>query len=258
MTIAIHVQLAILALIDSTSIGTLLIPLWLLLRPDARQMVPRILLYLGVLAAFYLAVGIALLGGADWAVSGMGGQSLANLPVVQWAMVLGGGGMLAYALQPNPARKAQKVAATSAQAGAGSGGGTRSTAEAKWRDRLSRALRSPGAIAGLAVIAGLLELPTMLPYLAAIGLLANSRLALPAGILILAVYCLVMLLPALLLLALRTAAGRRLDPLLQRVSDKMGRLAGETILWVVGIAGFLLLRAGLSELAPLAVWNPFK
>ena len=50
MTIAIYAQLAVLALIDSTSIGTLLIPLWLLLRPDAKRLMPRILLYLGVLA----------------------------------------------------------------------------------------------------------------------------------------------------------------------------------------------------------------
>ena len=110
----------------------------------------------------------------------------------------------------------------------------------------------------LAVIAGLLELPTMLPYLVAIGVLSNSTLALPAGIGVLAVYCLVMLIPALGLLGLRAALGSRLDSLLQRVSSKMGRFASETLLWVAGIAGFLLLRAGLSALAPFAAWNPFK
>ncbi len=261
MTIAIYVQLAVLALIDSTSIGTLLIPLWLMLRPDARRILPRILLFLGVLAAFYFAVGIAVLSGAEWITNGVGWQALTKLPAVQWAMVLGGGGMLAYSLQPDPAKKAQKKAAMAANAGGTSGPESamlESKVEAKWKSRLSKALRSPGGIIGLALIAGLLELPTMLPYLVAIGLLSNSTLALPAGVLVLAAYCLVMLAPALLLLALRTTLGHRLDPLLQRASNKLGKFAGETILWIVGIVGFLLLRAGLIELAPVAAWNPFK
>lgn len=257
MTIAIYSQMAVLALIDSTSIGTLLIPLWLMLRADTRHILPRILLYLAVLAGFYFAVGIAVLSGADWLISGRGGESLVQMPVIQWVMVLGGGGMLAYALQPDPAKKAQKKAVAAKGAGP-ENPAAGFPAEVKWQGRLSKALRSPGGIIGLAVIAGLLELPTMLPYLVAIGFLSNSTLALPVEILILALYCLLMLLPALLLLTLRTALGYRLDPLIQWISSKMGKFAGETLLWVVGIVGFLLLRAGLAELAPLAAWNPFK
>ncbi len=263
MTIAIYLQLTILAIIDSTSIGTLLIPLWLLLRPDARGLVPRILLYLGVLATLYFAVGIAVLGGADWVIDGLGTQPVARMPLVQWALVLGGGGMLAYSLKPDPAKKAQNAAAAAWAAGVDRGPAAEnleaaSKSEVKWQTRLSGALRSPGGIVGLALIAGLLELPTMLPYLVAIGFLANSTLVLSAEVVVLAIYCLVMLLPALLLLAVRTTLGRRLDPLLQRVSNKLGKFAGETLLWVVGVIGFLLLRAGLSNLAPMAQWNPFK
>lgn len=260
MTTAIYAQLAVLALIDSTSIGTLLIPLWLMLRSDARRIMPRILLYLGVLAVFYFLVGVAVLSGAGWVEDGLGGQSLTQLPVIQWLMVLGGGGMLAYSLQPDPAKKAQKKAAM-ARAGGADGGGSpelETKVELKWQARLSKALRSPGGVIGLALIAGLLELPTMLPYLVAIGVLSDSTLALPGEMFVLAIYCLVMLLPALLLLLLRTALGTRLDPLIQRVSKKLGKFAGETLLWVVGIVGFLLLRAGLAELAPFAAWNPFK
>ncbi|WP_157875350.1 GAP family protein [Arthrobacter sp. PAMC 25486] len=280
MTIAIYAQLAVLALIDSTSIGTLLIPLWLLLRPDARRMVPRILLYLGVLAFFYLLVGIVMLSGADWAISGMGGGSMAAIPAVQWAMVLAGGGMLAYALMAKPGGKdpAKKtVAAGADRASAGSAMSPADTpavasdpptgaasvpetpaVEIKWQQRLSTALRSPGGIVGLALIAGLLELPTMLPYVVAIGVLSNSALALPGEIGVLAVYCLVMLLPALVLVGLRLLAGQKLDALLRRLSSKLGAFASETLLWVLGIVGFLLLRGGLSALAPDAPWNPFK
>lgn len=265
MTTAIYAQLAVLALIDSTSIGTLLIPLWLLLRPDTRRMLPRIFLYLGVLAGFYLLVGIAVLCGAGWAVDTLGAGSPAQIPAVQWIMVLAGGGMLAYAVLAKPAGKGAKVPA--ATAGAAGSRGTAPTGalgepagatELKWQARLSRALRSPGGIVGLALLAGLLELPTMVPYLVAIGLLSNSTLPLSGEIAVLAVYCLAMLVPALLLLALRTALGHRLEPLLRRISGKLAKFTGETLLWVLGIVGFLLLRAGLAELAPFAAWNPFK
>src|SRR5690606_13354204 len=46
------IPLAVLALIDSTSFGTLLIPLWLLLSPG-RPSPHRVLLFLGTVAAFY-------------------------------------------------------------------------------------------------------------------------------------------------------------------------------------------------------------
>ena len=52
-------QLVVLALIDSTSFGTLLIPLWFLLVPG-RVRAHRVLVFLGTVAAFYLGVGIAL------------------------------------------------------------------------------------------------------------------------------------------------------------------------------------------------------
>lgn len=280
MTAALYAQLAVLALIDSTSIGTLLIPLWLALRPEARRLAPRIVLYLGVLGVFYLLVGIAMLNGAHWVAGGLGGTSLTRMPAVQWLMAIAGGAMLAYALVAKPTdRQAPKSAAkaaapvpvpgaavpgTAGTSGAGAvpaagkGAAPAGATEIKWKKRVSAALRSPGGIVGLALLAGLLELPTMIPYLVAIGFLTNSTLPLGGGIAVLAVYCLVMLLPALLILGLRVLLGARLDPLLQKISVKMAGFAGETLLWVLGIAGFLLLRLGLSALAPMAAWNPFK
>lgn len=261
MTTALYVQLAVLALIDSTSIGTLLIPLWLLLRPDARRIFPHILLYLGVLAGFYFLVGIAVLSGADWASRVMGGGRMSDIPAIQWVMVAVGGGMLAYALIAKPAGKPAKakVGAASATGDSAPAAETPTPAvELKWQQRLSQALRTPGGIVSLALIAGLLELPTMVPYLVAIGILTNSTLPLPAELAVLAGYCLLMLLPALLLVGLRMLTGRRLDGTLRRINAKLGAFASETLLWVLGIVGFLLLRGGLSTLAPEAPWNPFK
>lgn len=69
MSTALLGGLAALALLDSTSIGTLVVPLWLLLAPG-RVAVGRLLSYLAVIAGFYWLVGIALLlvahGGTSW------------------------------------------------------------------------------------------------------------------------------------------------------------------------------------------------
>jgi hypothetical protein len=56
--------LALLALIDSTSFGTLLIPVWLLMTPG-RVRVTRMLVYLATIVAFYFAVGLVIMFGAD-------------------------------------------------------------------------------------------------------------------------------------------------------------------------------------------------
>lgn len=64
MDLALFGSLAVLALIDSTSFGTLLIPIWLLLHPG-RIRSGRILVFLFTVAAFYFAVGVAVVLGAD-------------------------------------------------------------------------------------------------------------------------------------------------------------------------------------------------
>jgi NhaP-type Na+/H+ or K+/H+ antiporter len=57
------VPLVALALIDSTSFGTLLVPLWLMLAPG-RLRPGRVVLFLFTVAGFYLAFGVALGAGA--------------------------------------------------------------------------------------------------------------------------------------------------------------------------------------------------
>ena len=59
---------------------------------------------------------------------------------------------------------------------------------------------------------------------------------------VLAAYCVVMVLPALVLMAARVAAGRLVEPLLDRLNAGMTKNAASTTAWVVGIVGFLLAR----------------
>ena len=172
--------------------------------------------------------------------------------------------MLAYALLADSGKKRSTQAAVAAAPAGGAGptsghpdapapdtAAAPAPGEQRWQARLGTALRSPGGIVVLALLAGLLELPTMLPYLAAIGFLTSSTLPVSAQLLVLCVYCLV-------LLVLRLVLGARLDAVLQRLGAKVGKFSAGTLPWVVGILGFLLLRSGLSLLAPMAPWNPFK
>ena len=75
--------LAGLALVDSTSFGTLGIPVALLVR--SRVHVTAFLSYLGVLAGFYWVLGIALVLGADTALRALGG--VADSAPVVWAQL---------------------------------------------------------------------------------------------------------------------------------------------------------------------------
>ena len=79
LSLALLGGLVVLALIDSTSFGTLLIPIWLLMSPG-RVRVGRLLAYLGTVAAFYFAVGAVIALGAG-AFLDTFGDALSSRPV---------------------------------------------------------------------------------------------------------------------------------------------------------------------------------
>ena len=88
----------------------------------------------------------------------------------------------------------------------------------------------------------------MLPYLAGIGLIATAGPGWPLNAAVLAGYCLVMVVPALVLLAGRLLAARAVDPLLHKLNEWLGKSAAEMTAWVLGIVGFLLARDGGLQL----------
>jgi Sap-like sulfolipid-1-addressing protein len=205
MDIALLGSLAVLALIDSTSFGTLLIPVWLLMSPGGVR-ARRVLAFLGTVAAFYFAVGVAVALGAG-AVLPQISRLLEARPVA-WTQLVLGVALFFLSFRLKSRRRTPRL-----------------------DDR---------GVVPLALAAAAAEVTTMLPYLAAIGLLTSSDLA-PAPIaLIMAGYCLLMITPALLLLAIRVSAGDRITWLLKRVDDWLAR--GNALAWIVGIVGFLLAR----------------
>lgn len=227
-----------LALVDSTSIGTLLLPVWFLLMPHGVR-TGRYLLYLGTMAVFYALVGtLLLLGGRAWL--GDVGQQLETTNGARVAFVVG------VALLVGSFFIGRK----------GSGPGRLS----RWRDRAMGpsgevGTSGAGGVVGLALLAGTIEVASMLPYLGAIGMLATSDLALAPQLGLLGAYCLVMVAPALVLLGLRLGARRFVEPLLQRIQAWMERSSGETMAWIVGIIGFLIARNAWPQADLPALWE---
>jgi Sap, sulfolipid-1-addressing protein len=249
--------LAVLALLDGLSVGTLLIPVFLLL-PPGRVRVRRILLYLGTITLFYLLVGLLFLWGlvnvvdvaADFLSSDAG--RIARLVV--------GAALLAGAFLVPGAKKKEAVLVDSVATGEARGGPgpfppvAPDAAEpapgriARWRDRLLDPATPPLVVVGLAIAAGLVEVATMLPYVIAMTMLADAGIGIPLRIAALAGYCLLMIAPALLLLLLRVIAARAVEGPLRRLGAWLSRTGAENTAWIVGIVGFLIARGAASEL----------
>lgn len=226
--------LVLLALADSTSFGTLLIPIWLLLA-SGRPRPGRMLAYLGTVASFYLVVGIALSLGASLLLDGV--QSWLETPA--GGMLVGGAGaVLLVGAIVFGTRKGKE---------SGSSGRL-----LRWRERvMGEEATSIRPLIGLALTATAIEVATLLPYLMAIGIMDAADLDPLVHGGVLAAYCLVMVLPALVLLVLRLVAHAAIEPLLRRINDWLMRSAGEMTVWIVGIIGVLLIRTGAEQLGGL-------
>ena len=103
----------------------------------------------------------------------------------------------------------------------------------------------------LALTAAVIEAGSMVPYIAAIGLIGTANLGWASTLLVLVGYSLVMILPAVVLLIGRLGAATTVQPVLQRVNDWMLRTGRENTAWVVGIIGFLLAGHALDGLGVL-------
>jgi hypothetical protein len=214
-------SLAVLALIDSTSFGTLLIPIWLLMHPGSVRP-GRLLVFLGTVATFYFGIGVAVALGADAFLPQI--SRLLNTRPMLWAQLVIGVALFFWSFRLD--RKN----------GSASGGGRM----ARWRQRALADTGGAAPLVGLALTAAAAEVTTMLPYLAAIGLLTTAALPAAQISLTMAGYCLLMIAPALVLLGIRMTAGERITPLLTRMSDWITR--SNALAWIVGIVGFLLAR----------------
>ncbi|PWK79506.1 Sap-like sulfolipid-1-addressing protein [Lentzea atacamensis] len=219
MTSGLVAALAGLALLDSTSIGTLFIPIWLMLTPG-RLRLSRFGVYLGTITVFYFAVGVLIVLGASQVMDHLDSR------LALWIQLVIGVFLFVISFRFDGRKKPDT---------------------GKWQNRLN-ANGSAVALAGVAVLAGVVELATMLPYLGAIGMMSAADLGLGQVGLLLAGYCLVMIVPAVLLLGGRLALRDRIEPFLTRISTWFAEKGASTTGWILGIAGFLVARDAIARL----------
>ncbi|MFY0407158.1 GAP family protein [Solicola sp. PLA-1-18] len=234
MGIASVAGLVGLALVDSTSIGTLVLPVLILLSP--RVHVGRYCVYLATVAGFYAVVGVALVAGAGWLVEVASG--LAENRPLRYAQLVVGAAMLAVGVFGDPRRWFGREPEPRPD-----GTPTRAT---QWRDRLVGPDASYAAVAGVGLLAALVEVASMLPFLAAVGIITAADLPAVGWVPLVLAYTAVMVLPALVLLGVRLTLGRRLERPLARLSDWLLRQSGNALYWALAIIGILLVQDAAS------------
>ncbi|MDO9521263.1 MAG: GAP family protein [Pseudohongiella sp.] len=237
MSTELLISLIGLALIDSTSIGTLLIPVWLLL--DHRDVrVSGMMIYLVTIAGFYLLVGLAILLGAELLISteapADAGEerptnSLISLLILVAQLAIGIG-LFAISFRFDSSKP-----------------GATERIE-RWKTRAANAGTSPRFLIGLALIAAMAEVATMLPYLGAIAMITSANLNWMTVIALMSAYCLLMILPAMALLPLRLLMAERIRPALVKVDSWITKNAESALGWVLGIAGFLIARDAIARI----------
>lgn len=170
-------------------------------------------------------------------------EQLSRGPGLSWAALVLGVGLFALSF-----RMDSKKALRAAKERAESGGGRL----VRWRRRLMEgdadggsSVRALIAVASAAVIA---ELATMLPYLTAIGIIESRAPSWATRITLLSGYCIVMILPALVLLVARVVAAERLRAPLAAIEGWLTRYAQSASAWIVGIVGFMLATHAISAL----------
>ena len=104
---------------------------------------------------------------------------------------------------------------------------------------------SLGAVFLLGVTVTVVEFSTAFPYLGAIALMTNAELSIVEWLPILVVYNAIFVLPPLFLLASYSLLGPRLEERFEKLRERFAKGSRETMLWIMGIVGFLLLADSL-------------
>lgn len=235
---ALLAALAGLALVDSLSLGTLALPVWMLVQPRVRARV--VLVYLATIFGFYWLLGVALLaalGAISEPLEALDDRALSWIQLVVGVLLF-----LASFLFDGPLGRWRRERRER------SGAVSRWQ---RWRARLTGPDADTPTVVITAVGAGLVEVATMVPYLGAITLLSANGVALLPGIAVLAGYGVLMVVPALVLLGLRLVLASRVEPALVRLNAWFERRSGDVLAWTLGVVGFLLATDALSRLGEL-------
>ncbi|MCY1684000.1 GAP family protein [Kocuria sp. SL71] len=232
-----------LALLDSAAFGTLLIPVWLIMAPGKFKF-GRIVIYLLVLTLAYFLIGLALVMGADalferyQALFESAGFYL--IVTVAGAALAITGAILSYRGRGKARGDAED-----------NGPGRMFKIRSQIMQSEDSGLKSASVLVSIALTAVALEVATMLPYLGAIGLMVANDLSVYESGVLLAVYCGVMVLPALLLALGKVISPVRIGGPLATMDAWLSRQAKSSSVGLVLVFGAILLAVGIYQLVKL-------
>ncbi|MGG2463456.1 GAP family protein [Streptomyces sp. RGM 3693] len=211
-----------LALLDTLGVSTIAIPIWFLLMPSGLR-IGRVFGYLFLVAVGCLLLGLLLLGTLVAIREDL--RSALKSPVGDRAMATAGVALLLVAIWYGMLRTEKSA----------SGRLTR------WREQAVGRSGTARGLITVAVLAVVLEVPAMFPYLVAIGAVSRSGLPWLSQATVLAFYCLVMVTPALLVTVVRLVAKGLVHSPLRRIDNWLRDNAQENTAWLIALAGFMLL-----------------
>lgn len=214
-----------LALLDSLSIGTLVIPLGLILLWRSVR-VPALAAYLITVAAVYFALGVAMLLGFTGLSSYV--EQLVDTPVFPWITLVLGAVLAIYGIfGPDPVKPVP----------------------GELPKQLSKPIGTslPKMII-LGLGASLTEAATMLPYIAAMGIISDWDTPMAGQVAAIGVYCVIMIAPAVLLATIALVAGQKVFPRLEKALPRLQYEAKVTLLWIAAIVGIYMVINSVGAL----------
>ena len=168
-------------------------------------------------------------------------------------LVFGPGEVLLSAL-PHPSPKAKHIAQLAGGVvliglGVAAWLGRRRLARDLTSDRDGRA--GAGVLSALALGAGIMavELPTAVPYFAAVAAILGAHVGITAQVILVCIYNVAFVLPLLVVIAVRAWAGREAAGALVRMRRWLERRAGAILASVLGPAGAGLIGLGIAGIA---------
>jgi len=210
-----------LAVIDSINPSAIVVTLYLLSIAGSRALV-QVLVYIGAIFITYLLLGVMLVLGIASLLPSLGGVLGGRTGLILQSLV--GLALLAYGLTASTNRQSSPVVARRPSAS------------------------SYAALVMLGVSVTAMELPTAIPYFAAIALISEAGLPIRVWAPLLGIYNVIFVLPPIALLVGHLFLQRRLAEAYAGLRQRLESGARETMFWVAGLVGGWLFLTGMIEL----------
>ena len=214
------VGVLLLALVDSINPSAIVVTLYLLSTAGSGVLV-RVIVYVSAIFVTYLLLGVMMVLGIESLLPSLGGLFRGRVGLVVQSLV--GLALLIYSLTASTNRQSSPVVARPPA-------------------------RTYAALVMLGISVTAMELPTAIPYFAAIALISEAGLPIRVWAPLLGVYNVIFVLPPIALLVGHLVLQRQLAESYAALRQRLESGARETMLWVAGLVGGWLFLTGMIEL----------